>query len=246
MAPLPRRTVLALSVARWLAVGSATTLATPSLSASPGQPPAPDDDAVAPGRRLRFPRDHGAHPGATIEWWYATGWLQDRDGQPRLGFQVTFFRSRTPLADAPAAQADGRFAPRQLLFAHAALTDLGARRHRHAQRISRWSGDESLPDAHAGSADTRLALGAWRLQRSPSPTGGSRYASQISAPEAGFALALSLTSSQPLLLQGQAGFSQKGPRPAQASHYYSQPQLAVQADLVLDGRRQAWTGSGWL
>ena len=24
---------------------------------------------------LQFPRDHGAHLGQRIEWWYATGWL---------------------------------------------------------------------------------------------------------------------------------------------------------------------------
>ena len=31
---------------------------------------------VTPGRPLRFPRDHGAHPEYRTEWWYATGWLE--------------------------------------------------------------------------------------------------------------------------------------------------------------------------
>ena len=233
---------------------------------------AADEDAVAPGRRLRFPRDHGAHPAAAIEWWYATGWLDGPDGAPRWGFQITFFRSRPPQADVPAALAAGRFAPRQLLFAHAAVTDLAAGRHRHAQRITRWSGDEQWPEAHAARADTRLVLGAWSLQRrdrvsdgasgatgrtggasaasttssSTSTSGRSQYTSRIAAPEAGFTLALTLEATQPLLLQGQAGFSQKGPLVQQASHYYSQPHLAVRGDLVLDGRRQAVTGTGWL
>ena len=37
-----------------------------------------------------------------------------------------------------AATLHSRFAPRQLLFAHAALSDLRARQHRHAQRVARW------------------------------------------------------------------------------------------------------------
>ena len=49
-----------------------------------------------------------------------------------------------------------------------------------------------------------------------------------------------------MLLQGRDGFSQKGPLAEQASLYYSQPQLAVQAKLALDGAAQELTGIGWL
>jgi len=226
-----------------------------------------DDDRILPQRRLRFPRDHGAHPGARIEWWYATGWLwppADAQHRPSHGFQLTFFRSRTGLGDvsaglptavaaglatgsaAASAAAGGRFVPRQLLMAHAAVTDLAASSHRHAQRISRWSGDEALPEAHARRANTAVQLGAWSLQRSARPDGGSRYSAALPAPDAGLDLRLTLDSTQPLLLQGQAGFSRKGPLPAQASHYYSQPQLAVQAQLTLGGRPLALAGTGWL
>ncbi len=205
------------------------------------------DDLIRPGRMLRFPRDHGAHPGARTEWWYATGWLAEPAAPaatPRLGFQLTFFRSRQAAADG--SDLAGRFAPRQWLFAHAAITDLAAGRHRHAQRLTRWSGDEALPEAHARRADSAVVLGPWRLHRRPLPDGGSLYQARLAAPEAGFTLALQLRSTQPLLLQGADGFSRKGPQPSQASHYYSQPQLAVQAELVLDGQRLALPGTGWL
>lgn len=197
------------------------------------------DDPVQPGRTLTFPRDHGAHPGARIEWWYATGWLQADAQAPLVGFQVTFFRSRTGVGDSVA----GRFAPRQLLFAHAAITDVAAGRHRHAQRIARWSGDESLPDAHAQRADTALVLGRWGLRREAA---SGHYTARIDAPEAGLVLNLQLRPGQPLLLQGTAGYSQKGPQPQQASHYYSQPQLAVQATLAQDGHQRTLAGQGWL
>ena len=48
-------------------------------------------------------------------------------------------------------------------------------------------------------------------------------------------------ATQPLLLQGDAGFSRKGPDAAQASHYYSEPQLAVQRHAA--ARRPARRGA---
>lgn len=235
----------------------ATTPAVPAASsATSADRVEPDGDRIHPDRTLRFPRDHGAHAGARTEWWYATGWLNGRDGAPSHGFQLTFFRSRQAVADTSATAASqaplgGRFAPRQWLFAHAAVTELAAGRHRHAQRITRWSGDEQWPEAHARRGDTDVAIGPWRLQRSALARSGdappaSRYTARLAAPEAGFTLALQLDSTQPTLLQGRAGFSRKGPQPSQASHYYSQPQLVVQAALTLDGRRQALAGTGWL
>ena len=254
-----RRRWLAAALAAW--AGSARATAAPQAAArragapQAGVPqaaepravepvagtPLADPDRIAAGRRLTFPRDHGAHPGARIEWWYATGWLQvaGAPAQALIGFQLTFFRSATGLA----ADLPGRFAPRQLLFAHAAISDIGAGRQRHAQRIGRWSGDESLPDVHARRADTAVRLGRWTLQREPAD---GRYRALLEAPESGFTLALSLLPSQPLLLQGEAGHSRKGPSPQQASHYYSQPQLAVDASLLLDGRKLQASGRGWL
>jgi len=246
--PARRRLLLRAGLAGWAAPGLAT-LALPGVAAAApaGAASAADDDRIHPGRALAFPRDHGAHAGARIEWWYATGWLQaEGDGGGKagkgaalFGFQLTFFRSRTGVAES----LPGRFAPRQLLFAHAALTDVAARRHLHAQRLARWSGDDTLPEAHARRADTGLALGRWALQRDAASGG---YRALLAAPEAGFSLDLQLAPTQPVLLQGQAGHSRKGPLPSQASHYYSQPQLAVQAQITLGGRRLALPGRGWL
>ena len=203
------------------------------------------EDRIQAGRRLVFPRDHGGHPGARIEWWYATGWLEGPNApeRPLFGFQLTFFRSRTGLADA----LPGRFAPKQLLFAHAAVTDLAGRQHRHAERLARWSGDEAWPEAHARRDDTAVTLGRWALHRQAASGGASaQYTARLAAPEAGFTLDLQLQTTQPLLLQGNAGHSRKGPQPQQASHYYSQPQLAVQARLTLDGQARTLPGRGWL
>ena len=180
----------------------------------------------------------------------------DAPAAPLFGFQLTFFRSRTGLAETLA----GRFAPRQLLFAHAAVTDVAGRQHRHAERLARWSGDPAWPEAHARRDDTAITLGRWTLHRQPAVNGssgsssssrssggnGGYYSARLAAPEAGFTLDLQLQPTQPLLLQGDAGYSRKGPRPQHASHYYSQPQLAVQARLTLDGQARSLPGRGWL
>lgn len=85
-------------------------LATPSVRAAFSYPP------VVP-RALVFPQDFGAHPDFRTEWWYLTGWLGDR-AKP-LGFQLTFFRTRTDVDPAnPSA-----FAAHQLVIAHAAIAD---------------------------------------------------------------------------------------------------------------------------
>ena len=151
----------------------------------------PVDAATAPAS-LRFPVDFGAHPDARTEWWYVTGALAagDRD----WGFQITFFRAATGIAGAETS----RFAARQLLFAHGAVTDLAARRLRHDQRIAR----SGFGIAEAAVADTALVLRDWRLARSGG-AGASRYAAHAASDSAGFAFELELAATQPVLLQGR-------------------------------------------
>jgi predicted secreted hydrolase len=226
---------------RWLRALAAWT-AGPALAHAPRTARA---EPVQRGRPLAFPRDHGAHVDARTEWWYLTGWL-GRPEAPSHGVQITFFRSRTGLADA----LPGRLAPRQLLFAHAALTDLGARTHRHDQRLVRWNGDTGAihtaqnTAAGADDDDTRVWIGDWVLQRNPE---GPQAHYQARWRADGWSAALRLQTTQPLLLQGEAGFSRKGPLETQASHYYSQPQLALQARLQIpDGPAVEASGRAWL
>jgi len=195
---------------------------------APSAPQAPPT-VLAP-RTLRFPRDHGAHPELRTEWWYLTG--QAAAGDRRWGFQVTFFRSRV---DATRGMTSA-FAARELLFAHAAVTDLSTGRLHHDQRIAR----AGFGVAQAGLADTDLRIRDWTLIRQPD----GRYLARVEGGD--FALELDATPTQPLLLQGQDGLSRKGPDPAQASYYYSQPQLQVQGRLRLGKQASGVTGRAWL
>lgn len=182
-------------------------------------------------RLLIFPRDHGAHPEYRTEWWYLTGWL-DSPGAP-LGFQITFFRTRTTIDPAnPSA-----FAAKQLVIAHAAIADPARGSLLHDERIAR----AGFGAASVATEDTDVLLDRWHLVRSPQ---SGAYRGVMKA--RGFTLELDAQPTQPLLLQGEAGYSRKGLLATQASYYYSQPQLAVRARLTRDGKSEERTGQGWL
>jgi len=182
-----------------------------------------------PPAQLRFPRDFGAHPDLRTEWWYATG--HAAAGSREFGFQLTFFRTRVDATQ----QMRSRFAARQLVFAHAALTDVQGQRLWHDQRIAR----EGFDIARAAAGDTDLRLRDWSLARR-----ADGYHARLAAAE--FALELRLAPTQPVLLQGEQGLSRKGPQAVHASYYYSEPQLAVDGAVTLQGRRLECRGRAWL
>jgi len=157
--------------------------------------------------------------------------------RPTHGFQVTFFRSRTGLAQ----DNTSRFAARHLLFAHAAVTSLADGQHRHDQRIARWSGAPGAVLGSAATTDGDVRLGGWTLRHS-----GQSWQAQV--PARNFALQLTLARTQPLLLQGDAGFSRKGPQETQASHYVTEPQLAASGRVGKEQRLaqgRAWMDHEW-
>jgi predicted secreted hydrolase len=67
----------------------------------------------------------------------------------------------------------------------------------------------------------------------------------LQAQDAQFAFDLTLAPTQPKMLQGDAGFSQKGVRAEQASYYVTWPQLQVDGRIVLDGQSQRAVGTAW-
>ncbi len=187
--------------------------------------------SVASGAPLRFPRDHGSHPAFRTEWWYITGWLRTSDERD-LGAQVTFFRNRAGVNESSAS----RFAPTQLLFAHAAIADPRTGRLQHDQRAAR----AGFGIAESAEATTNVHIDDWSLRLDH-----DTYHARIQARE--FSFALSFAARQPLLLQGAGGVSRKGPRPEQASYYYSRPQLDIAGTIALRGARsEAVRGTAWL
>ncbi|WP_419826541.1 lipocalin-like domain-containing protein [Sphingomonas sp.] len=180
---------------------------------------------------LAFPRDHGAHPGFRTEWWYVTGWLDGPAGK-RRGFQITFFRVATGLGAGEASA----FAPRQILFAHAAISDPAIGHLLHAERIAR-----AYPGLAAAAVnDTDVTIDDWRIRRAPD----GRFLAHIGGRD--FALDLAFRPTQPPLPQGHDGYSAKGPKPGEASTYYSMPQMRLEGTVTESGRKESVGGTAWL
>ena len=181
---------------------------------------------VIQGRTLQFPRDHGAHPDYRQEWWYLTGWLNTARGE-NLGFQVTFFRTRLNIDTSnPSA-----FTPRQVILAHAALADPRHGRLRHDERAARTA----LGLAGSEEGTTKVWVDEWSLEFS-----NQKYQTKIDARD--FSLELQFEAKDRPLLQGENGFSRKGPKEEEASYYYSRPQMKAQG--MANGAPV--TGTAWL
>lgn len=170
---------------------------------------------VTPGYRFEFPRDHGAHANYRQEWWYVTGWLKTGRGED-LGFQITFFRARPDIETANPSS----FTPRQLILAHAALSDPRHGRLRHDERAAR----SALDLAGSREGTTKVWVDDWSFELR-----NDVYEVRIQARD--FSYELQFDAKSNILLQGEQGFSRKGNSPEEASYYYSRPQLHVSGSV---------------
>lgn len=186
---------------------------------------------AAPTRAVRVPDDHVAHPEYRLEWWYYTGNVRDDDNR-MYGYQVTFFR--VGIDKSPANPST--FAVRDLYMTHVAITDIGNRRHRFADRLNRagvqWAG--ARPDRYeVWNEDWRVSL-----------DGQGRH--RIIADAGAFALDLTLDPGKPAVLQGQQGYSRKGADPGNASHYYSLTRMPTSGTIRLGDARATVSGASWM
>ena len=192
--------------------------------------------SARPGYVLEFPRDHGSHPDYRIEWWYLTANLQDPEGR-HYGAQWTLFRIAVQPPDK--RQAGNAWQSSQVYMAHFAITTPEG--HVAFQRFAR--GGEHGSMSRSGVREQPFA--AWIDDWALSSTGSDWLPMEVQARQDNYSISLELTSDKPLILQGDAGFSQKHPEGG-GSFYYSQPFLAASGELELDGQRIPVSGLAWL
>lgn len=180
----------------------------------------------------KFPRAHGAHPGAALEWWYLTGIVRDK-ARHRLGFQVTFFRAR--LADRSAGSSAWR--PGDLLFAHFAISDLSARFFQFDERVGRTA----VALAGADSTDLNVWIRDWTMRRNADGT--------IRVKAAGRAGTLDLTLKPPRETPVRWGPQFRSDKSADGraySRYQSYPRLRATGAYVSPGdTARSVSGSAW-
>lgn len=189
---------------------------------------AADFAQVVPGKVLVFPEDHGPHADFRIEWWYITANLKDAEGHD-FGVQWTLFRNGLRPGVPPTGWADST-----IWMGHAAVTS--ANQHYAAERYARGG----VGQAGVGLAPFNAWIDDWSLTGQPDLT-----TLQLQAKDPRFSYRLQLTSSKPLVLQGDQGFSQKSEQ-GQASYYYSQPFFQATGQLQIDGKTYQVNGPAWL
>jgi predicted secreted hydrolase len=180
-------------------------------------------------RTFVFPDDHGPHPGFRSEWWYLTLVLADAAGRD-MGVQVTLFRQAlTPTAEASA----NRWQSNQIYLAHFAVTDVASAAHFADERFARGHPDlvEVMAEPFA------LRLEDWQLLQT-----GDVWRLQAGMADA--RVEIDLEMPVPIVLQGEAGLSRKGP--GQASYYYSMPGIPASGRIWLNGEPREVRGLGWL
>jgi predicted secreted hydrolase len=187
---------------------------------------------------LIFPADHGPHEAYQTEWWYFTGNLTAATGE-QFGYQLTFFRRAVapPLARPTRASAWGTD---QVYMAHFAVTDAAGGTHHSFERFSR--GAAGLAGAQA--EPFRVWLEDWEAA---GPTiGQARLRAAVVEGERELRLDLTLRDLKGPILQGDRGYSRKGPEPGNASYYYSLPRIETAGTIVTRGQTWAVAGLSWM
>lgn len=182
-----------------------------------------------------LPRDHGAHPAFRTEWWYYTGWFESPElGEP-LGVQITFFRS-APNVNVLNPSA---FAPKQLLFAHAAVAMPSAEKLKHDQIIRRAGSGGALIQTTSQQV-LNIQMPGWQLQTAQ----GAQWQCKIQTPQ--LTIDLRMEQTQAPWMQGQGGYSQKGPKPEQSSYYITLPHMRSSGTIRVDGKTLPVQGTFWM
>jgi len=183
---------------------------------------------------LDFPTDHGPHPDYQTEWWYYTGNLRTADGR-HFGYQLTFFRRALAPPSLHTAR-ESAWAADQVYMGHLALTDVDGNRHQAFERFSR--GAAGLAGAQASPYGVWLE--DWSVEEVAPGTARLRAAQQ------GWVLDLLLSDQKGPILQGERGYSPKGPQLGNASYYYSLTRLETTGTVQVPGAVYSVDGWSWM
>lgn len=197
---------------------------------------------ITAARPLEFPADHAPHQGVQTEWWYVTANLEDEQGRG-LGLHFTLFRNALR-PEPPVRNSD--LAAAHVWMGHLALSDLDAGEHRVHERFAR-----EVPGLAGHDADPwRVYLEDWELVGvegfGESAGDPLRPGFRLRAGHGDERIELELTAAKPLVLQGDRGYSQKGPEPGNASLYYSATRLEAAGEWTIGGRTRSVRGRAWL
>jgi len=204
------------------------------IPSGPASQPLEGFARAAPGTLLAFPDDFGPHDDYLTEWWYYTGNLDAEDGS-RFGYQLTFFR-RALASPGEMIERSSSWSTEQVYLAHFALSDIDRKDFHAFERFSRGAAD--LAGAQADPFQV------WLYDWSVEQTTEGVY--RLQASQDGIRIDLELKDLKGPVLQGEQGYSQKGPDPGNASYYYSQTRLESSGRVEVRGAEYLVKGLSWM
>lgn len=185
-------------------------------------------------KEFSFPADYGPHKDFQTEWWYYTGNLSAEDGR-EFGYQLTFFRrALQPPGQVKTRNSD--WGADQVYMAHFAITDVNGQTHNAVERLER--GAAGL--AGAAATPFKVWLGDWGVQE----LGPNLY--RLYAVDGDMEIDLELSETKGPVLQGMAGYSQKGVDRGNASYYFSQPRLKSNGTIRMGRDKIGVSGDSWM
>lgn len=208
---------------------------------------------------FNFPRDHAAHPEYRQEWWYFTGNLQSAEGH-RYGYEFTIFRfalkppqqeiitsSYTIRSGSERPENASSWRANHVYMAHLAVTDIDNNKFYFAEQFSR----DAMGLAGAGiyykdrlegdSTQLKVWLNDWLIES----IGDTVFPIHLEAEADGFSIALVLSQTKPVVLQGENGMSIKGDKPGNASYYYSITRMETAGSIITDSQKASVSGLSW-
>lgn len=209
---------------------------------------APVFEQVLTPRHFSFPADHASHPGFQTEWWYVTGNVQDDRGA-HFGYQFTIFRramdAQTPLERGRSSA----WSANDFFLLHLAVSAVDLNDHANAQSLQRGVLQiAGATDFKTAAQQTSTPVRVWMKDAAftRSATGW-----KLTARADSIGIDFDLIESLPPVLHGAAGeegLSRKGPRPGQASYYYSVPFLKTTGALDFKQHRgiKIISGRSWM
>lgn len=229
--------VLVLSLFMLLGLASPPAPAAPAQATVQWLTPETENSPYKKAERpisLKFPEDLGAHPDYQTEWWYYTGNLETPENR-KFGYQFTIFRRAiAPQDPPPKVGQSSDWRSRQVYFAHFTLSDIENQQFYPQERFSRGAADL----AGAEADPYHVWIDNWTMI-------GEDGSVHLKANGDEVKIDLNLEQSRPPVLQGDRGYSVKGPEPGNASYYYSIVQQPTHGTVTVKDQTFEVRGISW-
>lgn len=182
--------------------------------------------------------DAGAHDEALHEWWYWTGHLEAEGGR-RFGFELTFFRVKTPKEARALAVLPAWWLQDTVLIGHFALTDEQGKRFVQAEKSDAGARPRSKRGT-AAKGKMEVTLDGWTGEQV-----GSIATHHLEAGGNGARIDLVLKAAKPVVRHGAKGDGIQAQGAAGISYYLSQTRMTATGTVTLDGEAFPVTGVSW-